>query len=209
MIRLRDVRYRYPGSSGTPVLQGLDLVIEEGEYVLVCGASGSGKSTLGYLFNGLIPHFFGGTLTGSVAVDGVDTAGRSVSEIFSRVGIAQQNADAQLFNSSVENEIAFGLESLGLPGTEIDLRVREVAETLAIEELLHRSPMALSGGEKRLVAIASVLCLNPSVLPLDEPFAHLDWQGVRRLRASLRKIHRGGTALVVIEQELPPWLSLR
>ncbi|UCH92692.1 MAG: ABC transporter ATP-binding protein, partial [Candidatus Aminicenantes bacterium] len=183
MIRLSDVHYRYPASGW--VLKGIDLSIDTGEYVFVCGASGSGKSTLGYLFNGLIPHFFGGTLEGSVEVAGADTKGQSVSALFSQVGLVLQNADAQLFNSTVEDEIAFGLESLGLPSSQIEENIRDISKTLQIEDLLNRSPMALSGGEKRLVTIACVLCLNPALLVLDEPYAHLDWEGVRRVREAL------------------------
>lgn len=205
MIRLSDVHYRYPTSES--VLEGIDLSVDEGEYVFVCGPSGSGKSTLGYLLNGLIPHFLGGTLRGSVAVSGADTKGLRVSDLFSQVGLVLQNADAQLFNSTVENEIAFGLESLGLPGREIDQKIQGISETLHIEPLLNRSPISLSGGEKRLVAIASVLCLNPSLLVLDEPYAHLDWEGINRVREALREIHRRGKALFVIEQRLGGFLQ--
>ena len=165
MIRLKDIYYRYPNTGW--VLKGIDLSIEQGEYVAVCGTSGSGKSTLAYLFNGLIPHFFGGTLRGSVTVGGVNTAESSVADLFQNIGLVQQNAEAQLFNSTVENEIAFGLESLGVPGSEIQERIPEIAGLLGIEDLLERTPISLSGGEKRLVSIASVLFLNPSVVLLD------------------------------------------
>lgn len=205
MIQLRDVYYRYPGSEW--VLKGIDLSINEREYVFVCGTSGSGKSTLGYLLNGLIPHFFGGTLNGSVSVAGANTTERNVSELFPKVGLVLQNADAQLFNSTVENEIAFGLESLGLPADQIDKRIGEISETLHIENLLNRSPMALSGGEKRLVAIASMLCLNPPILVLDEPYAHLDCEGIRRVREALREIHRSGKTLMVIEQRIGDFIQ--
>ena len=188
MIRLSNIRYRYPNTGW--VLKGIDLTIDDGEYVFVCGANGSGKSTLGYLFNGLIPNFFGGTLEGSVSVGRFNTREQRISDLFLQVGLVFQNADAQLFNSTVENEIAFGLESLGLSGREMDKRIREISETLHIENLLGRSPMSLSGGEKRLVAIAAVLCLNPSVLVLDEPYASLDWEGITRVRRVLRDIHR-------------------
>lgn len=205
MIRLQDIRYRYPGTDW--VLRGIDLSVDEGEYVFICGASGSGKSTLGYLFNGLIPHFFGGTLQGTALVDGTDTSRRRVSDLLSHVGLVLQNADAQLFNSTVENEIAYGLESLGLASGEIDRRIGEISETLRIVGLLDRSPTTLSGGEKRLVAIASVLCLSPSLLLLDEPYAHLDWEGVKRVREALLEINRSGTSIVVIEQRICGFLD--
>jgi energy-coupling factor transport system ATP-binding protein len=184
------------------VLQGVDLSIRKGEFVLVCGRSGSGKSTLGYLFNGLILHFFGGELEGSVHVNGLNTKDVTITDLFTKVGLVFQNADAQLFNSTVETEIAFGLESLGLPAPRIEERIQGVAETLGIGNLLHRSPMSLSGGEKRIVAIASVLCLDPALILLDEPCAHLDWQAGQRLRDALCKLHGQGKGIVVIEQRV-------
>ena len=202
---MNTIRYHYPDTGW--VLNGIDLSIETGEYTVVFGANGSGKSTLGYLLNGLIPHFFGGTLEGSVTLNGIDTRHVQVSDLFSQVGLVLQNADAQLFNSTVENEIAFGLESLGLFSGEIKKKIDEIAQALHIENLLERSPDSLSGGEKRLVAIASVLCLNPSVLLLDEPFANLDWKGIKRVRRLLQQIHRSGKNVIVIEQRLGSFLK--
>ena len=202
MIRLSNIHYQYPGSNGDRALQGIDLAVDKGEYLLLCGGSGSGKSTLGYLLNGLIPHFFGGILRGRVAIMGRDTADLSVEDLFSTVGLVFQNTDAQLFNSSVENEIAFGLESLGRPASEIEKEIRRIAAAVGIDHLLNRSPTALSGGEKRLVAIASVLCSAPPILVLDEPLAHLDWSGAARVRKILRRLHRQGSTVVVIEQRV-------
>jgi energy-coupling factor transport system ATP-binding protein len=193
VIRLHDIRYRYPHTGW--VLKGVDFSVKDREYLFIGGANGSGKSTLAYLFNGLIPHYFGGTLQGTVTIDDLNTLEHKVFELFSHVGLVLQNADAQLFNSTVENEIAFGLESLGLPGGEIDNRIREISRTLKLEDLLGRSPATLSGGEKRLVAIASVLCLNPSVLLLDEPYGDLDWEAVERVRQA-----------IVIEQRMGKFL---
>jgi len=153
VIRLSDIRYRYPKTGW--VLKSVGLSVDQGEYLLIGGGNGSGKSTLGYIFNGLIPHHFGGILQGTVRVAGLNTLEHKVSDLFSQVGLVLQNADAQLFNSTVEDEIAFGLESLGVPGSEIAERIREISITLGLEDLLSRSPMTLSGGEKRLVAIAS------------------------------------------------------
>lgn len=207
MILLSNIHYRYPDTNGFKVLQGIDLTVDKGEYLLLCGGSGSGKSTLGYLLNGLIPHFFGGTLEGMVSILGRDTANLTVEDLFSTVGLVFQNTDAQLFNSTVENEIAFGLESLGRKASEIEKEIRRIAVAVGISHLLDRSPEALSGGEKRLVAIASVICLAPPVLVLDEPLAHLGWQGAARVRRILRRLHRQGTTVVVIEQRVEAVLS--
>ena len=205
MIQFNAIRYRYPTTEW--VLKGIDLSINRGEYIVVCGTNGSGKSTFGYLFNGLIPHFFGGTLKGSVWVNNANVKDKRASDFLSTIGLVLQNPDAQLFNSTVENEIAYGLESLGQPSDEIDKRIHEIARTLKIENLLDRTPMELSGGEKRMVAIASVLCLDPSVLVLDEPYANLDWESVRRLRKILRQIHQSGKNVVVIEQLMDCFLE--
>lgn len=202
MITLSDISYRYPGRADGWTLEGINLTIRDGEFVLICGGSGSGKSTLGYLFNGLIPHFFGGELRGRAEVDGTDTRKMSVARLLPKVGLVLQNTDAHLFCSTVENEIAYGLESLGYPAAEIEGAVPSIAERLGIQGLLDRPPQALSGGERRLVAIASVLCLNPSHLLLDEPFAHLDWEGMRRVREVLTDLHRSGKTIIVIEQRV-------
>ncbi|MFH1243766.1 MAG: ATP-binding cassette domain-containing protein [Pseudomonadota bacterium] len=202
MIRLSNVYYRYPHTPEGWVLKGINLTIHEGEYVLLCGASGSGKSTLGYLLNGLIPHFFGGVLEGSVFVSGLETRAAKVSDFISKIGLVLQNSDAQLFNSTVEDEIAFGLESIGLSTRQIERKIDWITDTLHIKDLLNRSPTALSGGEKRLVAIASVLCMAPPVLLLDEPFAHLDWVGARQVHDALLEVHRSGKTVIVIEQRL-------
>ncbi len=205
MIQLEDIHYRYPNTDW--VLRGIDLSIAQGEYVVVSGTSGSGKSTLAYLFNGLIPHFFGGTLKGSVRVNQVHTAKSSVAHLFGDVGLVLQNADAQLFNSTVENEIAFGLESLGVPGPKIQEKVLETARMLNIEDLLDRTPTMCSGGEKRLVSIAAILCLDPGVVVLDEPFANLDWAGIKRVREVLSQIHGKGKTVIVVEQQLGAFLG--
>ena len=204
-IDINDIHYRYPGTDW--ILNGIDLAIDPGEYTAIFGANGCGKSTLGYLFNGLIPHFFGGTLKGRVMVNSIDTKNSDVSELFSHVGLVIQNADAQLFNQTVENEIAFGLESLGISAGEIEKRITDLSARLNIEDLLDRSPETLSGGEKRLVSIASILCLSPSVLVLDEPYSNLDWEGIQRVRNLLLQIHSSGGNIVVIEQRMGRFLQ--
>jgi energy-coupling factor transporter ATP-binding protein EcfA2 len=202
---LSNIRYRYPGAAW--VLDGIDLAIKEGEYVVLFGANGSGKSTIGYLLNGLVPHFFGGTLEGIVSVNGTNTRDSRVCELFRHVGLVLQNSDAQLFNSTVENEMAFGLESLGLPGRDIQKRIDAVSQMLQLDAILAQAPDSLSGGEKRLAAIAAVMCLDPSILLLDEPFADLDRQAVGRVSRLLRQIHQSGKTVIVIEQRLGSYLQ--
>ncbi|MGA7877026.1 MAG: ABC transporter ATP-binding protein, partial [Desulfoferrobacter sp.] len=205
LIELHDIHFKYDTDEW--VLNGIDLSIGPAEYVLVCGANGSGKSTLGYLLNGLIPHFMEGEFIGNVMVNGNDTRNLTVADLAERVGLVLQNPEAQLFNATVAEDIAFGLESLGLDAGVIDARLAQVVRSLHIDHLLDRSPTELSGGEKRLAAIATVLALDPSVVVLDEPFADLDWDGVELVRRQLRELHQMGKTVIVIEQRLESVLN--
>jgi energy-coupling factor transport system ATP-binding protein len=210
MIEVRDLRYLYtaagPALSAVEgsrwVLEDLNLHVEPGEYVLVCGASGSGKSTLCRTFNGLIPHFYSGVMEGRVWIAGVDTQAHPVSELFASAAMVFQNPEAELFNSTVERELAFGLESLGLSRGEIRRRVAESAEIVGLSAFLKRDPHNLSGGEQQLVAIGAALALHPRVIVLDEPYASLDPANVNGVRQALREISRQGTAIVLTEHRL-------
>jgi energy-coupling factor transporter ATP-binding protein EcfA2 len=205
MIRCSGIRYRYPESGW--VLDGIDLTIDEGQYLAVFGASGSGKSSLGQLLAGFVPHFFGGTLTGQITENGCDITRLPPAKRFARIGIVVQNTDAQLFSSTVENELAFGLENLGLPAESIRQRIDETLQNLGLTGCAHRQARRLSGGQKRLAAIASVVCLKPKLLICDEPFASLDATAAARVRQVLCQLHRQGTTLVVIEQRIGDFLS--
>ena len=207
VVLLKDLYYRYSSQNADWILKGIHLRIRPGDYVALFGGSGSGKSTLAYTFNGLIPHFFGGILEGEARVCGKSIRHSSPSELFQEVGLVIQNTDAHLFSSSVHAELAFGLESLGVPFPEIEKRISEVSRSFALDDLLDRSPHELSGGEKQRVAIASVFCLRPRILVLDEPFAHLDPSNRRRIRSLLRCIRREGTTLVVVEHTPDPLLE--
>ena len=202
MIEIRDLHYKYSAAGPRWVLNSLDLTVEPGEYLLLCGASGSGKSTLCRTLNGLVPHFYRGLMRGHVWVAGLDTHSHPVSELFAHVGMVFQNPEAQLFNSTVGRELAFGLESLGLPQDAIRRRIAETSELTGLTHLLGRNPQELSGGEKQLVIIAAALALRPQVIVLDEPYASLDPMNVGRVRAALREINRGGTAVLLTEHRL-------
>ena len=204
-VRLERVCYRYSGSDW--VLQDIEIGLDAGEYAVVFGANGSGKSSFAYLLNGLIPHFFGGRLQGLVQVGALSTRDCATADLFHQVGLVLQNPDAQLFSSSVADELAFGLESLGLPAPQIEERILATAAALGIETLLGRSPETLSGGEQRLVAIASVLVMDPPLLVLDEPFANLDWAFARRVISLLADLHRRGKTVIVVEHRTGDFLQ--
>jgi energy-coupling factor transport system ATP-binding protein len=203
LIETKQLKYAYRKSSNQWVLNGIHLSIGTDEYILVCGASGSGKSTLCRTFNGLIPHFYGGSIRGDVHVAGISVMDQPVACLFATIGMVSQNAEAQLFNTTVEKEIAFGLESLGLPRSEIIKKIVQTAEIINIEPLLDRNPHTLSGGEQYLVLIAAVLATDPQLIILDEPYANLDPVNVQRVQAALRAVHARGKGIIVCEHRLP------
>jgi len=200
MIEFENVSFAYEG--GCEALKEVNLHIEAGEFVLLCGPSGGGKSTLLMALNGLVPHFFQGQFSGQVLVDGLDTREHPVYELFTRVGLVFQNPDAQVFAGTVERELAFGLESLGVERREMQERITWAAQVTGITHILNRPPHFLSGGEKQLVVIAAMLALKPRVLALDEPFAHLDPAAVLRVVRALREINRLGVTVLVAEHRL-------
>jgi energy-coupling factor transport system ATP-binding protein len=201
ILAFEKVSYRYDGMEDW-ALNEVNLTISEGEYLLVAGASGSGKSTFCRLATGLAPHFHGGELKGRVRIDDQDTREVPVSRLFGHVGLVFQNTDAQLFNRTVEEELRFGLEGLGLEPGEIEERLQWVSGVLKLGPFLDRSPHQLSGGEKQRVVLGAILALRPRLLLLDEPFAHLDPEGSEDLRSLLKTLHGEGLAVVVIEHRL-------
>lgn len=201
ILRFEGVSYYYPGLN-SPALEDLDLTVRPGESVLVAGASGSGKSTFCRTCIGLIPHFHHGKLIGKVIVDGLDTVQFPVHELFRHAGLVFQNPDAQLFNQTVEAELVYGLESLGIDPSEIEKRLAWASDLAELDSLMNRSPYALSGGEKQRVALGAILTLRPRLLLLDEPFTHLDPEATERLRRILRSVKSEGITTLVIEHRL-------
>jgi energy-coupling factor transporter ATP-binding protein EcfA2 len=201
ILRFEGVSYRYPGTESW-ALNGLDLTLHPGESVLIAGASGSGKSTLCRACIGLVPHFHHGEWAGKVFVDGLDTSQHPVYELFRHAGLVFQNTDAQLFNQTVESELTYGLESLGLAPGEIEQRLNWASSLTELGDLMDRPPHRLSGGEKQRVALGSILALRPRLLLLDEPFTHLDPEGTEGLRRILRVMKSEGMALILVEHRL-------
>ena len=202
IIKTSEVRYAYPKSDDRWILDGVNISVAQREYILLCGASGSGKSTLCRMLNGLIPHFYGGTLHGEISISGLITANTSVGTLFEHVGIVFQNPEAQLFNRTVKREIVFGLESLGLPRAEIEKRLSSITELINIRDLMPRNPHELSGGEQQLVSIAAILALHPKLIVLDEPYANLDPFNVDTIRDLLKKINQTGVGIIISEHRL-------
>lgn len=203
MIRLNDVSYSYPDAEH-PVLRDVNLAVDAGEILGVVGASGAGKTTLAKIITGFIPHVDGGDLAGSVAVDGSDVAHIRLADAVAKVGLVLQNPFNQISGAkyTVRDEIAFGLENLGVPRTEMQVRVADVARLLGITELLDRSPYDLSGGQQQLVAVASMVVLRTPVLVMDEPTSQLDPLGTRMVFHVLSALRAAGTTVVVLEHKV-------
>lgn len=202
IVRMSRLSYRYPGSEDW-VLKDVNFEADAGEFVLLVGPSGCGKSTFARVFNGLIPHFYGGELVGEVEVCGMDPREHPTYEFAECVGFVFQNPENQLFFTSVERELAFGLENLGLPREEISRRVEQALREYQLAELRDRSPYELSGGQQQRLAIASVMVMQPKILVLDEPTANLDpFTAVRILALVRRKTIEEGVAAIVIEHRL-------
>jgi energy-coupling factor transport system ATP-binding protein len=186
-----------------PSLRDVTLAIPEGELVLVVGPTGSGKSTLLRTINGLVPHFSGGTLTGSVTVDGLDTATHRPRDLATVVGVVEQNPSSTFVTDVVEDEIAYGMETMGLDPATIRRRVEETLDLFGLTPLRTRPLASLSGGQVQRVAIAAVFAAGPRVLVLDEPTSALDPVAAEEVVASLHRIvHDLGVTVVLAEHRL-------
>jgi energy-coupling factor transport system ATP-binding protein len=194
---LAGFRYWYPNAP-SPALDGIDLEIAGG-LTLIGGESGSGKSSLLRVFNGLIPHFHGGAVSGRAQVCGRDVITTATRAHATRVGFVFQDPELQSVYASVDRDVAFGLENIGAASDSMSRRVADALEETGISHLRGRAVATLSGGERQRLALAGVLAMRPRLLVLDEPLAQLDDDGARALVAVLEGLVRAGTAVVVSE----------
>jgi cobalt/nickel transport system ATP-binding protein len=183
LIETRDLTYTYPGN--VTALHGLNFIAPRNARIAVIGSNGAGKSTLFKCFNGIFRP-----TSGSVLIRGEPITRESIREVRKFVGIVFQNADDQIFSPTVEQDVAFGPTNLGLDEETIHHRVHEALRLVGIEDLAHRVPHHLSGGEKKRVAIAGIIAMEPEVLVLDEPTAGLDPQGVHDLMEFINSLSR-------------------
>ena len=200
--RFEGVSYSYPDRAEA-ALSGIDWTIGEGEFAVVAGPSGSGKSTLLRCLNGLVPHFSGGRFGGTVLVAGHDTRAYGPRALARITGFVFQDPEAQLVTTRVDDEIAFGMEQLGVPPATMRRRVEEMLDLLGIAPLRRRQVRTLSGGERQRVALAAVLAVQPSILALDEPTSQLDPGGAEEVVAALTRLNEDlGVTIVLAEHRL-------
>jgi energy-coupling factor transporter ATPase len=202
VIEAKGLTYTYPNAA-KPAVKGVSLEIAKGEFVILTGPSGCGKTTLCRCFNGLIPHFYQGTLEGQIRIVGLDVADHPIHELATQVGLVFQNPENQLFALSVEKDVAFGLENLGVPREEMQKRVNWAMETVGIHDLRERAPHELSGGQQQRVAIASVIAMQPEVMVLDEPTSFLDPLSAKKIFEVIEELNKTlGITVILVEHRL-------
>lgn len=208
MICFDNVSFQY--TKNRESLKGINLTVNEGDVVLVCGPSGCGKSTLIRCVNGLIPHFYEGTMTGSVTVNGIDVSQTTLRKISRHVGTVFQNPRSQFFNVDTTSELAFGCENFGLDPDEIERRINRVVNVHGLAPLMDRSIFKLSGGEKQKIACASIAVEPLDVIILDEPSANLDYKGICELQKMIAAWKEENKTILIAEHRIAylfPYIS--
>ncbi len=195
MIEVRDIYYSYP--SGIQALSGVTLTIRDKEFIAIMGENGAGKSTLVKHFNGILKPS-----KGDILVDGLPTTKASVAQLSRNVGLVFQNPDHQLFSETVEEEVAFGLRNFGFDEKEIEEQTTWVLNLLDLTRYRKASPFVLSGGERKRVALASVLVWNPKVVVLDEPTVGQDYSQKERLRQFVLDVNEQGRTVVMVTHDV-------
>ena len=203
VITVENLRYRYPHAKEL-ALDGLDFSVEKGEFIGIIGENGAGKSTLSQAIMGLVPQFYKGAYGGKVMVDGMEAGKTPVAQLCGHVGLVFQNPFNQLSGAkdNVYEEVAFGMQNLGVPAEEMKNRVEEALKLLDIWQYRDRNPFDLSGGQMQRVAIASVLVMRPDVMILDEPTSQLDPEGSVEVFKAVETLTGSGITILMIEQKI-------
>lgn len=197
-IEVKDVCFSY---GKREILKNISMTVKKGEILVLTGESGCGKTTLCSILCGIIPNAVKGKMTGSVRVLGEELSGKPLSYIAQRIGMVFQNADHQLICTTVEDELAFAPENLCVEPARIRAQVEEMLGRFHLEAMRLKNPARLSGGQKKLVTIASTLMLDPPVLVLDEPMTGLDEPGRTLIFDTVARLHAEGKTLVIIEHD--------
>lgn len=203
VIAVENLKYRYPHADAL-ALGGLTFTVEKGEFIGIVGANGSGKSTLSQALIGLVPQFYNGAYGGRVLIDGLPAESTPISELCCKVGLVFQNPFNQLSGAkdNVYEEVAFGMQNLGVPRAEMHRRTENALKLLDIWQFRDRNPFDLSGGQMQRVAIASILVMEPDIIVLDEPTSQLDPQGSEEVFRTVDKLAHNGITILMIEQKI-------
>jgi energy-coupling factor transporter ATPase len=202
IIETSKLTYTYPGAT-KPSIEEVSLNIEQGDFVILTGPSGCGKTTLCRCFNGLIPHFYNGTLEGEILVAGLKVIDHRIHQIARHVGLVFQNPENQLFALSVEKDVAFGLENFAMPRDEMKKRVDWALQMAGVTDLRDRPPHELSGGQQQRVTIASVLAMQPEIMILDEPTSFLDPVGAQKIFEVINELNKKlGITIILVEHRM-------
>ncbi|WP_031514634.1 energy-coupling factor ABC transporter ATP-binding protein [Desulfofalx alkaliphila] len=198
---IQNLSFYYPQAE-KPALEGLNLTVKEGQFIAITGPTGAGKSTLAKCLNGIIPHFQGGKMQGQVLFKGKSIFQDTIANIARSVGSVFDDPESQIVSMDVEQEIAFGLENMGVAPEQMDARIAEALQMTGISHLRNSNTNELSGGQKQRLAIAAVLALYPKVLVLDEPTSELDPIGTKEIFEVLRVLNeKHGITIVLVEQK--------
>ena len=199
IIEIVDLSYSYADSE-RPALKNINLTIYEGEYVALMGLNGAGKTTLELCLNGVIPNMMMGEMDGTVKIEGLDTGEYPTRELAKVVGLVFDNPEFQLSQMSVAEEIALGLENLGIPSDEMHIIIPEVLQTVGLSGLEKRSPFELSGGQQQRLAIASALAMRPRILVMDEPTSNVDPIGKEEIFAVAARLNKERKMTVIMAE---------
>lgn len=199
-MEVKNLSFSYDGK--TPVLNNINFSLQKGETIAIIGLSGSGKSTLCECLCGIIPHIQAGFMQGNVFIQGQNTRTIPLPKLATKVGMVFQDPDSQLFLPRIEAELAFGPENLCIKPGIIRQRISQISRLLNIENMLDKSPNEISGGQKQLVALAAILCLNPDVLILDEVTSQLDSPSFKRIQDIFLKLKEAGKTIIMTEHNL-------
>jgi energy-coupling factor transport system ATP-binding protein len=207
VLELLDVTFKYQLAKET-ILENISLSIEKGEFVALVGRNGVGKTTLCSIMRGLIPTFHTGTMSGKVLLHGLDINEMSIGDLALHIGFVFQNPFVQVsgVKQTVFEEVAYGLENLGVERSEIIRRVEEMLHQLNIEHLRSKHPMQLSGGQSQRVALASVLVMDPEILIIDEPTSQLDPQGTEEVFETIRLLKERKKTIILVEHKVD-WVA--
>lgn len=197
-VEVKNLNFKYKNAK-KKTLENINLTVNEGEIIAICGASGSGKSTLCNCICGLIPNIYEGEYSGEVKIFGRDIKLMSKAEMAISVGMIFQNPSTQLFSPTIEDELAFGPENLCVDRNEIDRRIEKILKIINMEEYRYENPNSLSGGQQQLVAIASVLMLNPKILICDEIMSWVDDDGKKIIKNLIIDLKKQGKTIIMVE----------